>query len=218
MLIPHDGWFVSAAEHETNRQHVRKTPVRQVIHRCCSALGETRAIASLVRDHHSALLRLLTTRTRSREDAKEILQEAYTKLLVLDRTETIRAPVAYLWRIAMNLVIDRGRRRALDQRFLHALPDEQRHELSAEAIVESRERLMIVERAIKELPPRCLEAFNLHVYQSMTFAEVGHEMNISDRMAKKHVARALAHLRSHLDVRAPKQVTPLCAAFSSIAE
>ena len=53
--------------------------------------------------------------------------------------------------------------------------------------------------AIGELPRRCLEAFVLHVLKGLTFDEVGREMGISDRMAKKHVARALEYLQTCLD-------------------
>ena len=109
----------------------------------------------------------------------------------------------------MNLAIDRKRHYALHERFRRATaPRVETQDLSAESIVEARERLAIVERAIGELPPRCLEAFVLHVLKGMTFGEVGREMGISDRMAKKHVARALEYLQSRLDAanepRAPK--------------
>lgn len=165
----------------------------------CTALDRSRVLAEVARDHHSALVRSLTARTGSAEDAKEIVQEAFSKLLVLDRSGSIRHMVAYLWRIAVNLAIDRGRRQALHQRFLGAPPIAESQEHSAEAIAEARERLTIVEHAIAELPARCLEAFVLHVENGMTFAEVGREMGISDRMAKKHLARALRYLRLCLD-------------------
>ena len=100
----------------------------------------------------------------------------------------------------MNLAIDRKRHRAVHERFRSAAePSLETQARSAESIVEAREHLAIVERAIEELPPRCLEAFVLHVLQGKTFDAVGREMTISGRMAKKHVARALEHLQGSLD-------------------
>lgn len=154
------------------------------------------ALAEISRNHHAALVRFLTLRTGSVEDAKELVQEAYAKMLALDRPGTISFLAGYLWRIAVNLAIDRGRQRALHERYTRAaLPRADMRESSAEATVEARERLAIVERAIGNLPPRCLEAFALHVLQGRTFDEVGREMGISGRMAKKHVARALEYLQ-----------------------
>lgn len=158
------------------------------------------ALAEISRNHHAALVRFLTVRTGSAEDAKEILQEAYAKVLALDRPGKIGVVAGYLWRVAVNLAIDRKRHDVLHEGFRRAaMPRAETQEFSAESVVEARERLAIVERAIGELPPRCLQAFVLHVLKDLTFDEVGREMGISDRMAKKHVARALEYLQTCLD-------------------
>jgi RNA polymerase sigma-70 factor (ECF subfamily) len=158
------------------------------------------ALADISRNHHAALVRFLTLRTGSVEDAKEIAQEAYAKMLALDRPGTISFLAGYLWRIAVNLAIDRGRQRVLHERYTSAvLPQTETRDFSAETTVEARERLVIVEQAIGNLPARCLEAFTLHVLEGLTFDEVGSEMQISARMAKKHVARALEYLQNCLD-------------------
>jgi RNA polymerase sigma factor (sigma-70 family) len=165
-----------------------------------SVPDHSEALAEISRNQHAALVRFLTVRTGSAEDAKEIVQEAYAKMLALDRPAGIGVVAGYLWRVAVNLAIDRKRHHVLHERFRRAAaPAAERQEFSAESIVEARERLAIVERAIGELPPRCLEAFVLHVLKGLTFDEVGREMGISDRMAKKHVARALEYLQTCLD-------------------
>jgi RNA polymerase sigma factor (sigma-70 family) len=160
----------------------------------------SQALADISRSHHAALVRFLTLRTGSVEDAKEIVQEAYAKMLALDRPGTISFLAGYLWRIAVNLAIDRGRERAQHERYTRAvLLRAETRDFSAEATVEARERLTIVERAIGNLPARCHEAFNLHVLQGLTFDEVSGEMRVSARMAKKYVARALEYLQACLD-------------------
>src|SRR6185437_6804291 len=69
----------------------------------------------------------------------------------------------------------------------------QAHEqaLSAESTAEAREQLAIVEQAFCRMPTIRFEAFVLHVFNGLTFDEVGRQMAISGRMAKKHVASAL---------------------------
>jgi RNA polymerase sigma factor (sigma-70 family) len=162
--------------------------------------NHAQSLAEISRNQHAALVRFLTVRTGSVEDAKEIVQEAYAKMLAPDRPRTIGVVAGYLWRVAVNLAIDRKRHYALHERFRRtALPSAETQDHSAETVVEAQERLAIVERAIGKLPPRCLEAFVLHVLKGLTFEEVGREMDISDRMAKKHVARALEYLQSCLD-------------------
>lgn len=158
------------------------------------------ALAEISQNHYAALVRFLSVRTGSVEDAKEIVQEAFAKMLALDRPGTISFLVGYLWRIAVNLAVDRGRQQSLHERYTRAsLPDLEKREFSAESTCEARERLAIVEEAIKNLPARCLEAFILHVQNGLTFDEVGREMGVSGRMARKHVARALEYLQHCLD-------------------
>lgn len=157
------------------------------------------ALAEISRNHYAALVRFLSVRTGSVADAEEIVQEAFAKMLALDRPGTISFLASYVWRVAVNLATDRRRQRVLHERYARALPQVEKRECSAESTVEARQRLAIVERAIGNLPPRCLEAFILHVMNGLTFDEVGREMRISGRMAQKHLARALEYLQSCLD-------------------
>lgn len=160
----------------------------------------SQALAEIFRHHKAALVRFLTVRTGSAEDAKEIVQEAFAKMLTLERPGTIGLLAGYLWRIAVNLAIDRKRQRARQQGFERAvLALTENRAPSAESTADARERLAIVEAAMGNLPARCLEAFILHVIKGLTFDEVGREMGISGRMAKKHMARALEYLQTCLD-------------------
>ena len=159
------------------------------------------ALAEIFRNHNAALVRFLAIRIGSTEDAKELVQEAYAKVLALDRPESISLQAGFLWRIAVNLATDRRRQWASQQRFMSVAraSTTEDGDFSAESTCEARERLEIVERAINELPPRCAEAFVLHVLQGLTFEEVGSRMGISWRMAIKHVSRALEYLQTCLD-------------------
>ena len=178
----------------------------------CGALvlAEDRAgaLAEVARSHHASLVRFIALRTGSAEDAKEIAQEAYARVLTMDRPGTVSFLVGYLWRIAANLAIDRSRQRLarsrLDDRLLHpasaSVP-------STEFVIELRERLALVERAIGELPSRRREAFLLRIVQGRRFAQIGKEMGITERMAKIHVARAMEYLQESLDsAEAPRKL------------
>jgi len=165
-----------------------------------AAQGQSATLAEIARNHHSALVRFLALRTGSAEDAKEIVQEAYAKVLALDRPDTVSFQLGYLWRIAANLAIDRKRQRMARARLASlALQPTDRCSPSTESVVESRERLAIVQKAIAQLPPRCREAFLLRIVEGQRFARVGREMGISERMAKVHVARAMEYLQDSLD-------------------
>lgn len=169
---------------------------------CDSSLareGHTKALADLYRDHHRSLLRILTARTGSRDTAKEVLQEAYAKMLELDRPETVSFLKGYLWKLARNLATNRGSREATRARLDPvALLGREEFAPSPEAILCEQQRLELLERAIDKLSPKVLEAFILRVQHGLTFKQVGKRMNIGERMAQLHIAAALRHFHKYL--------------------
>ena len=170
-------------------------------HTATSESDRSQALAEIFRNHNAALVRFLAIRIGSTADAQELMQEAYAKVLALDRPGATSLQAGYLWKIALHLAIDRRRERSSRERRMSAARAslQEKREFSAESTCEARERLEIVERAIGELPPRCREAFVLHVLHGLTFQQVGDRMGISWRMAIKHVSRALEYLQTCLD-------------------
>lgn len=164
------------------------------------------ALAIVARQLHRPLLRFFCKRTGSLEEAKDIVQEAYVRVLVVARGEAIHDLDRYLWRCALNIMIDRRRKERNRDRLAQALstkPDQ--FAPSAEIAADARERLALIAEAVHKLPPKCQQAFLLRVVRSLPFEEVGHEMKISSRMAKIYVARSLDELRRQLNKPVPER-------------
>src|SRR3954467_4222821 len=60
--------------------------------------------ASTCEQYHAELHRFLMRRLHSAQQAQDLAQEAYLRLLRVEHSELIRQPRAYLYRIAVNLV------------------------------------------------------------------------------------------------------------------
>ena len=83
---------------------------------------ERRAVIQrLFEDHNDSLLRFLSVRLRSVEEAREVAQEAYVRLLKLDEPNAVSFFRAFLFRTAANLAIDRMRKRERADRYLPLL-------------------------------------------------------------------------------------------------
>src|SRR6266853_5926060 len=81
-------------------------------HRSRAALVER-----LFREHNEALIRFLTARLRSYQDAREVAQEAYVRLLSLDQPGAVSYLRAFLFKTAANIAIDRRRRHQTFDKF-----------------------------------------------------------------------------------------------------
>ncbi len=159
-------------------------------------------IEELFREHNRLLVQLLTARLGSAQTAKDVAQEAYVKLLNLDEDRAVSHQRAYLFKVAQNLATDRLRQREKTRRgqAVELFDDEDEGADPLRSAAASQE-LRFLKAVLKELPPKCQRAFTLHRYQGLTFAEAAREMNLTERMIRIYVARALAYCQSRLDER-----------------
>ena len=157
-------------------------------------------ITRLFEEHNQNLLRFVTARLHSPQEAKEIAQEAYVRLLKLDEPNTVSYMRAYLFRIAANLVVDRlkQRERRSELRNL-AFFDTENSTPPPEIELNAQDQLRIIETAIAELPPKCRKAFLLHKIHSMPIDQTAEEMNLSIRMVRIYIARAIAYCKDRID-------------------
>ena len=157
-------------------------------------------IAGLFREHNAELLRFAAAKLGSEQEARDVAQEAYVRLLQLDRPETIGYLRAFLFKITANLAIDRlrARRRAPVS---HALTDEDlvAFELSPERECAGQEMVAILNGALAELPSKCREVLVLHRLEGLSRAEIAKRMDLGERMVRLYMARALEHLHRRLD-------------------
>lgn len=157
-------------------------------------------IADLFRDHNRALVAFLQCRLHSLSDAQEVAQEAYVRLVTMDRPEQVDSLRAYLFRIASNLAVDRMRARQVrtdnpldvPDQDLHLAPIPERH-------VHATGQLQQLYKALRELPAKTARAFVMHVIEGSEISVIARAMKISERMVRYHVAHALAHCRARVD-------------------
>ncbi len=155
------------------------------------------ALSSLFSEHNRTLVRFINARLRNEQESHEIAQEAYVKMLQLDRCPGTPSFMRhYLFRVAENLAVDRIRQRysrsRLDQL---ASIDDVFQEPVAERIVLAGEELALLRAAVAELPEKYREAFRLVKLEDESFPQAAELMQLSERMVRKYVTRALLYIR-----------------------
>ncbi len=163
--------------------------------------SERRALVSeLFRKNNRALINFLLTRLPDESDAREVAQEAYVKLLQLEQPEAISFLRSYLFRIAANLAIDRirtrGRREKLERLDLF---EEWSSECTVERAVLAEQQVALIRAALDELKPKYRRALLLHRLRDCSIAEIAAEMQVTPRMVRTYVARAILYCRLRLD-------------------
>lgn len=157
--------------------------------------GREAFLRDLSTRYRQPLIAYFQRRVRSREEAEDLTQEVFLRLSRRLDLEEIDNAEAFLFRTAVNLLRDRSRRGKTAASHM----DEMVHragveELSPERVVESRQSLASVLRALDELDDRTRDAFILHRLEGMRHAEIAGLYGVSVSSVEKYIIKALAHL------------------------
>lgn len=159
------------------------------------ALGQD-DIQALFQNHNEELVRYLTSRLKSHEEAVEVAQEAYVRLLRLDDTSTIGFLRAFLFRTATNIAIDRIRRKGLAQAYVDQEAPPQVNEMfgfTPERSIAAKQSLERVLECVSALPEKCRFAFVEYKFRNRSYDDIAAEMGLTSSMVRKYVLRALVH-------------------------
>lgn len=164
--------------------------------------GDAAAYEALHRVHAPRLFNLAYRMLGSAADAEDIVQETF--LLVFRKVRGFKGDSSvgtWLYRLGMNLCIDRLRSRAAGEaRRTQAIgADPLAAATGGDEMVLTR---LDLERAIAELPEGCRAAFLLHDVEGFDHREVGAILGVSDGTSKSQVHKARLRLRAHLMQRA----------------
>lgn len=136
------------------------------------------------------------------EDAKDIAQEAFVRMLRY-RAYPRDQLKALMYRVATNVLLDRARRDRSRGAPMHVSLDADHDAMASdepahEERVESQQALVLVRAAILQLPERCREVYLLNRIEGMSYTEIARHCGISVKAVEKHIGRALRVLRERL--------------------
>lgn len=135
-------------------------------------------------------------------DVDDLIQDVFVRLQSAQGTAPIRNVEGYLFAIAHNVLISRYRRQTARAAFLHDEWVEGRDvadPLSPERIAIGQEEYRRVVAAIRNLPPRAREAFELHRFENLTYQAIAQRMGIARDSVKELMHRALVRLAEEME-------------------
>ncbi|MBC3199216.1 sigma-70 family RNA polymerase sigma factor [Pseudomonas poae] len=148
-------------------------------------------------NYYRELVCFLNARVGNRQVAEDVVHDAYVRVLERTSDTPIDQPRAFLYRTALNLVIDGHRRNALRQvEPLEVLDSEERFASgSPHASHDQAQRLDMLERALAELPSACRDSFLLRKLDGLSHLQIAERLCISRALVEKHIVNAMKHCR-----------------------
>lgn len=159
-----------------------------------SDLLQQHALHTLYDEHNGWLKGWLRKRVGCSEQAADLAQDTFVRVLIHRKAEGLREPRAYLSSIARGLLIDMFRRRSLEQAYLEALATiPEPLDISPEERALILEALIEIDQLLDGLGSRTREVFLMAQLDGYSYVEIGRRMALSLNTVKRHAVRALTH-------------------------
>src|SRR4249919_103879 len=141
---------------------------------------------------------------RHREDARDAVQDAMTKMLAYrDRPAPEWTPL--FWSVLRSRIVDAQRRGLLRLRWLSPQHEGEDAVDWADPVAdparrqEGQEAWGRIVAGLRKLPRRQREAFSLRIFEDLDVATTARVMGCSEGAVKTHLSRARAALQQHLE-------------------
>lgn len=155
-------------------------------------LIEDTSAGHLLARNATRLRALVRSRVRSDADADDISQEAQVRALARSRDAPLKDPVAYAFRIALNLLSDRGRANTPSEIIEEQAPSSEPSPLEA---LDMKQRAALYARVLRDMPHLRREVFTLRQSAELSYPQIAARLGISVEAAQKHYSRAAIEVR-----------------------
>jgi RNA polymerase sigma-70 factor (ECF subfamily) len=161
--------------------------------------GDTTAFDAIFRTWYGPLVGTAERMLRDRAVAEELVQDVLLELW--RRRESLAAegsPQAYLFQATRNRVLNHLRHLKIEQRSEPELQGDSASAPRADAEVTQEELSVAVQDAVRSLPDRCREVFELSRVHGLKYAEIATQLGISVKTVEAQMGKALRTLRERL--------------------
>nr|EKV3603750.1 sigma-70 family RNA polymerase sigma factor [Pseudomonas aeruginosa]EKW6797870.1 sigma-70 family RNA polymerase sigma factor [Pseudomonas aeruginosa] len=165
-------------------------------------LAHAAALHTLYSDHHHWLTGWLRRRLGCPQNAADLAQDTFVKVLVSRQAARIDEPRAFLTTIARRVLCNHYRRQDVERAYLEALASLPEREVPSEetrAIV--LETLVELDRLLDGLPPLAKETFLLAQLDGLGYAEIATQLGISLSSVKRYMLNAATSPSCHEPAR-----------------
>tara|TARA_R100000789_G_scaffold38180_1_gene40590 strand:- start:761 stop:1336 length:576 start_codon:yes stop_codon:yes gene_type:complete len=146
--------------------------------------------------YYQRLLSYIITFTKDRDQAKDIVQEAFVILWTnRESIDTSKSPKSYIFFVARNIFIDHYRKEKRDLQFLIELKETALSEQIENDSEEIKQRIEKMKRMIENLPEKCKIILKLSKIEGLNYQEIANHLNISPKTVESQMRIAFNKIR-----------------------
>ena len=154
-------------------------------------------IANFYTVYHSELVNFATSRLGNREEAEDLVQDAFIKMMSYEGMINEATLKSFAFTITANKIKDVLRRRI----FRHKMEECAKYEMelqhsNVERTVEFHEVLRIVNAGIDRLTPACAKVYRMSFFDDMAAGDIAEELQVSKRTVEAQLFSSRKQMRA----------------------
>jgi len=155
-------------------------------------MNQNYSIELLYKQHNSWLVSWLRYKMNCTQNATDLAQDTFVRLLGMRELPDLQEPRAYLRVVAKGLAIDYFRRRSLEQAYLQALATLPEPEsISPEDRESILEILSRIDLMLDKMPSKVRQVFLMSQLEGLKYSQIAVYVGISERTVKRYMQRGV---------------------------
>ena len=161
--------------------------------------GDHEAYKTVYLHYRGPIENFLYKLLRSREEAEEIAQHVFMTLwerrAELDPSKNIRT---LLYTIARNAVVNLFKRQRVFEKYQKMQDSGEQDLLTGEDLLIAQEKELLIELAVKNMPPMRRKIFEMSRQQNLSHEEIAQHLDTSKHNVSNHLSQALKKIKRTL--------------------
>ena len=168
--------------------------------------GDKKAFEALFFEYHEQLSRFANSITRSREFARDAVQDVFLKIWRNRKELDIHTSAkVYLYQAvrnqSLNLLTKQKSQQRLRENFLSEIKSIRVSEYPETNLTpQEQELIKRIWEVVGEMPERRRLVFELHRKHGFSYKEIAKILEITRKTVENHMSQALQHIRDHIEI------------------
>ena len=159
--------------------------------------NQAQIIAAFYTVHQKELVNFATSRLGSREEAEDLVQDAFIKMMTFEGMINEMTVKSFAFTITVNKIKDHLRRRI----FRHQMEESKKYEMelqhsNVERVAEYHDTLRLVNKSMEKLSPTCAKVYRMSLFDDMTAGDIAEELQVSKRTIESQLFTSRKQMRA----------------------
>jgi RNA polymerase sigma-70 factor (ECF subfamily) len=148
--------------------------------------------------HRAELLAYASTRLGDSDEAEDLVQNTFLRILTSDMLVTEQTLPALVFTICRNLVTDYYRHRASRHEYEHYIQGSNNGGMSMESVFYAADIVEAMERGMIRIPEHCRNIYRMHILGGMRVSEISEQTGEKYKTVENRLGLARKQMRNYL--------------------